>query len=118
MVILPQSCFTCGDEVAWGGQIQTAGKVKSLVTSTTIRVELKGKEAYEVNDFRWFVVLSNSDWPVRVGERDRRYYVVSTSNEYRGDTKYWNRLHPLSDDPSFADNVYTYLLNFDIRHKT
>jgi len=84
MVILPQSCFTCGDEVAWGGQIQTADRVKSLVTSTTIRVELKGKEAYEVNDFRWFVVLSNSDWPVRVGERDRRYYVVSTSDEYRG----------------------------------
>jgi len=107
--------FTIGDELSnFGGSHVTSNRLKNLITQKDQRIELKGVDAFFIADYQNFVFLSNNNWPVRVEDSDRRYYVNRTANTYRGNRSYFKNLHDYFSEPDTADQVYTYLMKLDL----
>nr|QBK85305.1 MAG: DNA helicase [Iridovirus LCIVAC01] len=72
------------DEVVWGGDKKSAGKLKKLVTETTHRIEQKNLPVYTVKSFVNIIMASNEDWIVPAIKNERRWLVLECNNKYAG----------------------------------
>jgi hypothetical protein len=92
----------------YGGNYKSNDKLKSVLTDTTIYIQPKGLEAYEISDYCRYVMLTNSDWAARIETSDRRYAVFGCSNSKIGDCKYFDTLHNKLTDTqadAFVDHL-------------
>lgn len=63
------------EEALFGGAKKTEGALKSLITDRRIRVEMKGKDRFEIDNNAHLLITTNEEWPVPIAEDDRRFYV-------------------------------------------
>lgn len=80
------------DEITWGGNKKTAGKLKGMVTETHLVGERKGIDAILYRNMIHLFIASNSDWVIPAGTNSRRWCVLNVSNERCRDRKYFNDL--------------------------
>jgi len=68
------------DEAMFGGDKKITGKVKGLITSPTINIEIKGKEPIIYRNCIKLMVSSNEAFalPIDIGERRFVFYDVSS----------------------------------------
>ncbi|MGH7240168.1 MAG: primase-helicase family protein, partial [Candidatus Saccharimonadales bacterium] len=77
---------------SYGGSFRDADKLKTIITERERLIEPKGKEAYRLNCYENYILISNNDWTVCVDADDRRYPCIRVSDKYRGDKPYFDRL--------------------------
>ncbi len=68
------------NEATWGGDKQAAGVLKGLVSDSTMVIEMKGKDAYQVSNYLNIIVASNNEWVVNAEKTERRAYVMEVSD--------------------------------------
>lgn len=112
---LKNKLFTLLDEAQTNGKyIAGNERMKTRITEEDTRIELKGHEAYTIEDKNNYVLLTNNDFPVKVEYSDRRYFCVENSNELVKDENYFKNYFELLKDNKVAKHFYYYLLNMDI----
>lgn len=90
---MSNSLIVFADEITWGGNRQTAGKLKGLVTEKYLMLERKGIDAISQRNMVHVIVASNSDWVVPAGANSRRWLVLDVSIENRSNEKYFKPIY-------------------------
>jgi hypothetical protein len=90
---LATAIFVSLNEATFGGNKQSEGAMKSIITDPYIFAERKYFPKFAVANCTHIIVSSNSDWVVPIGQDDRRYAVLSPSGQRVGDAAYFRRLH-------------------------
>lgn len=80
------------DEVVWGGDKQSEGPLKALVTEKTVTIEPKGQNSFQAPNRVKLLIASNSDWAVPVTGDERRYFVLDVPPTRLGDALYFDNL--------------------------
>jgi hypothetical protein len=80
-------------EAIWGGDKRAEGRLKSLITDPKQRVETKGINAFNVDNYARLFISSNEAWCVPVGLDDRRFLILDVSDKFRGNYQFFDRLH-------------------------
>jgi hypothetical protein len=68
------------DEGFFAGDPRHIGRLKGLVTSDTNRIEPKGKDSFEINNYLRLLVSSNEKWIVPAAFEERRFAVVDVGD--------------------------------------
>ncbi len=109
-----QNCvFLYADEAMWAGNKEGEGKLKALITEKKIRIEIKGRDSFQLDNFTRVLFSSNKDWVVPMEINDRRFFVMDVSNRHKGDTEYFGALHWEMENGGRAALLYD-LLQRDI----
>ena len=82
---LKKCLFLLGEEVLWGGDRSAEAKLKDMITEPTTICEFKGKDSFQLKSFVRIMLLTNSEWAAPVSLRDRRYFVLDTSESKAND---------------------------------
>jgi hypothetical protein len=77
------------DEAFWAGDREAEGKLKDLVSGKQHLIEMKGKEAFVVNNLIRFFVTGNPDWLVPAGFTERRFAVFDVDDRHIQDHAYF-----------------------------
>jgi len=80
------------DEATWGGDKETAGVLKSLVTEPTRRIEPKGINAFHVENYLNLIIASNNKWVVPGGGNERRFLVLDIPDDQQQNKGYFGKL--------------------------
>jgi hypothetical protein len=102
------------DEGFWGGDPRHVGKLKSLVTSDTQRIEQKGRDSLEVNNYLRLMITTNEDWVVPAGFEERRFAVLDVTEGNQQDRTYFGNMMKQLENGGYGALLYD-LLNFDLK---
>lgn len=81
------------DEAVWGGDKTNEGILKVMISEDKRVIEIKGKDAFEVDNCTAYGICSNNDWVVPVGRQERRFLILRTAGLHQGDFEYWDSLY-------------------------
>lgn len=99
-----------GDEIANFSGFKVSDKLKAAITETTISVEPKGKDIYNIKSCERYLLTSNNKNPIRVEMSDRRIKAFRCSNKMIGDTKYFTELHKQVESVEHQTDVFHWIL--------
>ncbi len=118
---MQEAILVFGDEVTWGGNKQSEGALKSMITEPHMNIERKGMDTIRCANYRRFIFASNEGWPVALGVGDRRFIVLDVDDSYQADTRYFSALRTQMDSGGLQalmhDLLTEDLSNFDVRTK-
>ena len=83
------------DEAVWGGDKTNEGILKVMISEDKRVIEIKGKDAFEVDNCTAYGICSNNDWVVPVGRQERRFLILRTLGLHQGDFEYWDAMYDL-----------------------
>lgn len=81
------------DEAVWGGDKTNEGILKVMISEDKRIIEIKGKDAFEIDNCTAYGICSNNDWVVPVGRQERRFLILRTSGLHQSDFEYWDRMY-------------------------
>lgn len=88
---------------------------KTRITDDVREVELKGKEAMQINNFCSYIINSNNLNSVNAGEKDRRFCVLDCNNEKLMDKMYFKDYEKnINNNPEAIKCIFEYLKSFNI----
>jgi hypothetical protein len=88
---------------------------KTRITDEVREVELKGKDAMQINNFCSYIINSNNLNSVNAGEKDRRFCVIDCNNEKLIDKMYFKDYEKnINNNPDAIKCIYEYLKSFNI----
>ena len=87
--------------------------MKSILTDKTQRIEKKGVDPIDVDDYNNFILLSNHQHPIFLEKHDRRYFPMELNDKKRGNIKYFKELANIINQET-ADHFYSYLKQYKI----
>ena len=101
------------NESTWGGNKQSEGTLKAIITEPFRAIERKGLDIQVMKNCIHLIVSSNEDWPVAAAMDDRRFAFYEVSNKRQQNSTYFESIHRWIDSggPSF---LLDYLKNRDI----
>jgi hypothetical protein len=101
------------NESTWGGNKQSEGALKALITEPFRAIERKGLDIQVMKNCVHLIVSSNEDWPVAAALDDRRFAFYEVSNKRQQNSTYFESIHRWLDSggPAF---LLHYLKNRDI----
>lgn len=102
------------DEGFWGGDPRHVGKLKSLVTSDTQRIEQKGRDSLQVNNYLRLLITSNEDWVIPAAFEERRFGIVDVGNGNQQDQDYFIEMLAQLQNGGYGGLLYD-LMNFDLK---
>ena len=90
------------------------GKIKALITDTQMTINPKGTKAIKINSYHHFIVTTNKDNAVNSKKGDRRKLIARSSDELKGNSTYFNKMHKMLEDNIVIRTCYDYFKNHDI----
>jgi energy-coupling factor transporter ATP-binding protein EcfA2 len=91
-----------------------AEQFKSLITDEIMNYERKGHQSIPMHNITSYVMVTNSDEPVRLEASDRRYMIAECKPDLIGKFEYFKALHSYLDDPKNIRAIYEFLMGYDI----
>lgn len=110
---LQDSMLVFADEVTYGGNKKTAGKLKALVTEPFLMTEFKNVNAYRSANYIRLIVASNEEWFVPAGPQSRRWFVLKMSSSYANDANHFHKMREQMKNGGYQA-MMTELANRDI----
>lgn len=101
------------DEGFWGGDPRHVGKLKSLVTSDTQRIEQKGRDSLQVNNYMRLLITTNEDWVVPAAFDERRFAVLDVGTGNQQDQDYFVAMLNQLENGGYGTLLYD-LLHYDL----
>lgn len=89
-------------------------EMKNAITAKTYNHEVKGQDPITVRNFNRFGFTTNQVNPVKVEETDRRYWIVNTSSDKLGDSKYFDDMIEYCENECNMKAIYEYLMSIDV----
>ena len=80
------------DEAIFAGDRRQRDKLYNLITSETVTVENKGKDAFKMRSHRKYGMATNHDWAVPAGLKSRRFFVLKVSPDHCNDFDYFHAI--------------------------
>ncbi len=111
---LANKIFVTIEEAFWSGDPKEAGKLRTMVTDSTMTVEGKGKDAFEVDSHHRFLMCTNNEWTVPAHKDERRFFVLDVSPKMVGNKQYFTDLYDEIDNTDSISAFFDYLLEWDI----
>lgn len=68
------------------------GVLKGLITDPFTPVEYKGKDIFQVRNYKRLIVATNEDWAVPMGMDDRRFLVLDVNPAKKEDKSYFSAI--------------------------
>lgn len=102
--------FVFADEITWGGNRKTAGKLKGMVTETHLLGERKGVDAVGYRNMIHMIIASNSEWVIPAGTDSRRWFVLDVFGQKVGNIQYFAEIKNELDNGGREAFLY-YLMN-------
>ncbi len=90
---LMDKVLVLADEAVWGGDKTNEGILKVMISEDKRVIEIKGKDAFEVDNCTGYGICSNNDWVVPVGRQERRFLILRTGSERQGDMDFWDEMY-------------------------
>jgi hypothetical protein len=90
---LMDKVLVLADEAVWGGDKTNEGILKVMISEDRRVIEIKGKDAFEVDNCTGYGICSNNDWVVPVGRQERRFLILRTKSGRQGDFTFWDRMY-------------------------
>ena len=89
--------------------------LKNYITETELEVNAKGKDSRMINSIHRFIGNTNHTiMPIKLSATDRRFCIIRSSDEKRGDSDYFKKLHSLVINKDLQATFYKYLSTIDI----
>lgn len=110
---LKDALFVFCDEGIWGGDKESEGVLKGMITDDILNIEPKGINPFPVKNHINMIVASNEDWAIPADIRDRRFCALAVSNARRDDTAYFAEIAEQMDNGGWEAMHYD-LLHMDI----
>ena len=85
-------------------------KLKSLITDSTVFIDPKGKDGFDMKNNLEIVVSSQHFNSIKVEETDRRYFCMTVADTKMGDTQYFKKLYK-----SFSDEAGDHFLTYAVK---
>jgi hypothetical protein len=79
---LTTTLFVFADEAFWGGDKQSEGALKQLITQKHLTHEGKYKAAAAAINRIKMIIAANEDWVIPASEDERRFFVLYVDNYY------------------------------------
>jgi hypothetical protein len=92
-------------------------RLKTQITSPTIRVHPKGQKPYTIRNLRKFISTNNSPHAIVIKEGSRRYFATESSNELIGDVNYFNEFYKFIKRPAVQYSFYKYLMSRPVKRQ-
>ena len=102
------------DEGFWGGDPRHVGKLKSLVTSDTQRIEQKGRDSLQVNNYLRLLITTNEDWVIPAAFDERRFAVLDVGNGNQQDRQFFIDMLDQLEHGGYGALLYD-LMHFDLK---
>lgn len=102
------------NEAFWGGVQSKSGILKAMITEPFQMIERKGKEPFQLANYKRIIVSSNDLFSVPVDPSDRRLLILEVSDSRVGDLKYFTELKDSMKDSEFLPALLWALQNEDI----
>ncbi|PIS00293.1 MAG: hypothetical protein COT84_08475 [Chlamydiae bacterium CG10_big_fil_rev_8_21_14_0_10_35_9] len=80
------------NEALWDGSKKEVGALKALITDPTIFIEAKGKDGFQIDNYRHLIICSNEDSAVPIDWDDRRFFCLNVSSEHKEDGAYFGKV--------------------------
>ena len=80
------------DEITYGGNKKTEGKLKGLVTERSLLGERKGVDSIQYRNMAHLMIASNNQWVIPAGQNSRRWFMVDVSGDRIGDHAYFTEI--------------------------
>ena len=84
-------------------------KLKSIITDSTVYIDPKGKDGFDIKNHLEIVISSNHYNSVKVEEADRRYFCMTVNDSKVGDSAYFKKLYRSFTDEA-GDHFLTYVI--------
>ena len=98
------------NEFAKKNQAEAEGRIKGLLTDTTININGKGKDPFQMASYHRFIGSTNNEDPTNVKAGDRRKWIVRCSDELKGNKEAFVRLYELKNDDLVMRTLFDYLM--------
>lgn len=98
--------FVFADEITWGGNKKSAGKLKGMVTEKYVIGERKGVDAVSYRNMIHMMIASNEDWVVPAGPQSRRWFITNVSNKHRNDRNYFKSIYNQMENGGYEAMLY------------
>lgn len=89
---LAGSLLIFANEAVWGGDRSREGALKDLITESKQRIEPKGIDSFEVDDYSRLIFATNEEWAVPAGRGARRFFVLDVSDLQTGNHAWFRAL--------------------------
>lgn len=90
---------------------QISTRLKRIITSPTINIEVKGQDAYEIENINNYILISNND--AIKDDEGRRYYILDLNNSRVGDRQYFDNIYKNCFNDETGEAFYSYLMEID-----
>ena len=78
--------------------IGAKGKIKGLLTDSTMVVNVKFQPQYTKNSYHRFIFTTNEPEPMNTAEGDRRFFFIRSSDEFVGNAEYHAYFRKIIED--------------------
>lgn len=101
------------DEAYWAGNPALVGKLKGMVTSEVQRIEPKGKDSFEVNNYMRLMMTGNDRFLVPAAFEERRFAVFDVGKGRIQDKAYFGEMVRQMNNGGYGAFLH-YLQNLNI----
>lgn len=106
------SFFVNLNEISKKDTVDSQGQIKGLITDTSLTINPKGKERFEMNSYHRFIITTNKDDPIATSQNDRRNLIIRSSDELIGNKEYFDHMNDvLLEDINVIRTCYDYFKN-------
>lgn len=101
------------DESFFAGDPRHVGRLKGLITSPINRIEYKGKDSFEINNYMRLLLTSNEEWVVPAAFEERRFGVLDCGLGRLQDRPYFSAMDKQLKNGGYEGLLY-HLQHLDI----
>jgi hypothetical protein len=94
--------------------MKNSSALKGMITASKMMVNPKNKQPFQTTNFCRYVLTTNKGNPVEFSDGERRYVLLASSGEKKGDLPYWLNLRSKLFTAIGGKQVAEYLLARDI----
>jgi len=103
---LTDKLLVFANEAIWGGDKQSEGVLKNMITDKISSVEYKGKDIFSVRNYKRVIAASNEDWVIPRGIGDRRWVVYDVSDLHKEDLVYFGAIDDELENGGYEALMY------------
>lgn len=104
--------FVLGDEINARAQ-EIANELKNIITRQKEVIEFKGKDKYQLDDYKNYAFTTNNENVFKVSNSDRRFVFIECPEEKK-DNEYYKKLVEFKNSPIALKQLFNYFKTKDI----
>jgi hypothetical protein len=89
------------------------GKIKGLITDSTLTINIKSVTHYKIKSFHRFGMTTNKEDPFTTSKDDRRSWIVRVCDDLIGNKYYFDNFYAMLKDDDCIATLYDYFYNLE-----